>query len=405
MLDRIASRRHRHFALPLLVSVWASGCGEGESAVATSTVRDSAGIEIVESPTPQWTAEDAWRLSPAPTHRFGNREGEPPLGSVSDAKLLSDGRAVVADRTSSSLLYYAADEAFQFEAGGPGEGPGEFGAIANIIGFDGDTVAAVDMRGLRTNVYAPDGEFVRDLRIDVGRGAYGPYTVGPDESLILTPHILMMSQTRTAEGWSEEPLLRTDLMMTRVDTVRMYPARYVGIDTDRIQPNLFPAFGIPSSSVHGLVFARTDRAEVEFLNPNGTLRRLARWDHPQIPVSQTLLDELLQERLDGLDDDADPSAIAGATDRFNSSEYPEIVPPVRLVEVDADGNVWLKGWDLPGRTTGRTWQVVSRDGVWLGGVEVPERFTIHEIGTDYMLGVALDDFDVPTVVLYDLVKP
>ena len=40
----------------------------------------------------------------------------------------------------------------------------------------------------------------------------------------------------------------------------------------------------------------------------------------------------------------------------------------------------------------------------LGVVETPERFTIHEIGRDFVLGHWTDDMDVEHVRLYGLIK-
>ena len=51
-----------------------------------------------------------------------------------------------------------------------------------------------------------------------------------------------------------------------------------------------------------------------------------------------------------------------------------------------------------------TGTVLDSDGRLLGRVEVPAGFRIHEIGEDYLLGVWYDEYEVPVVRRYSLVK-
>jgi hypothetical protein len=44
-------------------------------------------------------------------------------------------------------------------------------------------------------------------------------------------------------------------------------------------------------------------------------------------------------------------------------------------------------------------------GVYLGDVEMPERFRVFQIGADFVLGQWRDEDDVEHVRLYPLIKP
>jgi len=44
-----------------------------------------------------------------------------------------------------------------------------------------------------------------------------------------------------------------------------------------------------------------------------------------------------------------------------------------------------------------TWEVFSPEGVWLGPVRMPARFTLLDIGSDFVLGVFRDGLDVQHV--------
>ena len=47
--------------------------------------------------------------------------------------------------------------------------------------------------------------------------------------------------------------------------------------------------------------------------------------------------------------------------------------------------------------------VIGPDGEWLGTVETPPRFRILDVGGGLVLGVELDEMDVESVVVYELV--
>jgi len=50
------------------------------------------------------------------------------------------------------------------------------------------------------------------------------------------------------------------------------------------------------------------------------------------------------------------------------------------------------------------WTVFDTNGRWLGTVMTPSRFTIYEIGSDFVLGRAMDDMDTERVLMYRLLK-
>jgi hypothetical protein len=49
-----------------------------------------------------------------------------------------------------------------------------------------------------------------------------------------------------------------------------------------------------------------------------------------------------------------------------------------------------------------TWSVFDSTGSWLGDVGMPAKFWPMDVGANYVLGSALDEDDVPTVVMYRL---
>ena len=84
--------------------------------------------------------------------------------------------------------------------------------------------------------------------------------------------------------------------------------------------------------------------------------------------------------------------------------FPTHMPAYNSFLVDADGGLWIEEYNRPG-DIGPRWTVFDPDGVLLGPVPFPPRFSPRDIGPDYVLGVWRDADDVEHVQLYDLIKP
>ena len=85
---------------------------------------------------------------------------------------------------------------------------------------------------------------------------------------------------------------------------------------------------------------------------------------------------------------------------------PDTRPAYSELMVDAEGCVWAA--EHIGSMTGwlsvdpRYWEVFGADGTWLGRVQAPARFTVFEVGSDYVLGSLRDELDVEHVQLLRL---
>ncbi|WP_420634347.1 hypothetical protein [Candidatus Palauibacter sp.] len=99
-----------------------TGCQPGDAPIqSTFLVRDSAGIEIVESTAPAWTG-DAWRLSDTPSLVIGRMEGDERylFGRVAGAMVLRDGRIAVLDGQSALIRVYSPEGEHIEDWGGQG---------------------------------------------------------------------------------------------------------------------------------------------------------------------------------------------------------------------------------------------------------------------------------------------
>jgi hypothetical protein len=90
----------------------------------------------------------------------------------------------------------------------------------------------------------------------------------------------------------------------------------------------------------------------------------------------------------------------------------ETMPAFRWIAVDSEDNLWVEEWKGVGLDQGR-FSVFDPDGAWLGYVDIPDGLPelriaydmqLMEIGSDYLLGVWIDEFGVEQVRLHRIEK-
>ncbi|MFQ5746216.1 MAG: hypothetical protein ACE5HF_03225 [Gemmatimonadota bacterium] len=128
-------------ALSALLALLAGCDGSGEAPAVT--VRDSAGVRIVESRVPAWTEHSGWRLSERPLLEIGRREG-----GAGDEIGPFPGRE----------LYLASED------GRVTMGPPPFGRSSSQA-LRGDRLVVGDQAAFEIGEYTIDGALERILRI------------------------------------------------------------------------------------------------------------------------------------------------------------------------------------------------------------------------------------------------
>lgn len=83
---------------------------------------------------------------------------------------------------------------------------------------------------------------------------------------------------------------------------------------------------------------------------------------------------------------------------------PEHRPAHGDLLLDSEGFVWAARYWSPRLEADEPvrWDIFDPSGTWLGTLDTPERFTVLEVGRDYVLGVRRDDLDVEQVEVLGL---
>ena len=193
-----------------------------------------------------------------------------------------------------------------------------------------------------------------------------------------------------------------------LDTVASYDHR--PRDTRDLM-NPINALGEVTVATGQFVYTRSDRPEITWLLPDGTVTRIVRWRAEPTLLTEELLElepvEAYRRMMTQVNNRGIPmSRIEELVQRSMSLRYAVIGQPLPLYGspfADADGNVWLPSYRLAYPEEGSPYTVISPDGEWLGQVETPPRFRILDVTGGLVLGVLRDEMDVENVVVYGLV--
>lgn len=391
-------------AFGVLSLVVLSACEHRPVPAGQSTTRDSAGVTIVESTAPAWPAGGGYRIVERPLLDLGGVAGDSAQDfiAITDAVRLPSGRIAVADGGAGQVRVFDSRGVLLRRFGTRGAAPGEFRALMWIQALAGDTLAAWDRDAARLTVFAPDGRVARTLVLpDTAAARQGVGVLG--SGTLLAASLVNLDSVR-----------RTGVVRQRVRYWAIGPegARrevgafwsdelYVERLGNGVRPVRLPFGRAAVTAVTDDVFAYGDgsRYEIGVYGGDGRLRRSARRAAEPMPVTA---DDTTRVIAGVLAPVATPEERAPLRRFWSSIPYPRTMPAFADIVFGPGGELWVE----QSRHVGERPQhdVFAPDGRWLGTVALPDRFTLYDVGRDYLLGRWKDADDVDHVRLYALIR-
>lgn len=386
----------------------AAGCDARTSVSGGTTVRDSAGVRIVESAEPAWKEGQGWRLSEQPVLQLGVAEGDPAqeFDRITGVARLADGTLVVANGGSDELRYFAPDGRFLRSAGRAGEGPGEFQGLDGIW-ISGDSVFAYDALLHRISVFTDAGRFATSFPVPAvpGGGGQPPEVVGRlgDGTFLVRvlappPHDGVAGLRRDTTSY-----LRLRAPGELVGEVGRLPGNESFMIRDgRGMSGYGRPFGRGTQVATGAdrVFVGTgDAYQVEVRSPEGRLQSLVRRTHQDVPVTA----EDRERYRDAVLAPLSPQGRARMERVLGQIPFPETLPAHGRMLAGDDGSLWVVRYLPPGGGAPQ-WDVFDRDGRWLGTLRMPEGFRLQQVVGELALGTFRDDLGVESVRAYRMLK-
>lgn len=404
-LPPIASARELSFlTLALLVSVLhTASCGDDTGAASQGTI-------------------ESWSLSAEPTIIIGgadDREGYL-LHQVVGATRLADGRIVVANRSTLELRYYDSEGSHIFDAGGHGEGPGEFLSLGAFARLPGDSIVVLSWRSGLTR-FGPDGRYAGTVSYDLP--PHGDCETVEGEQLPLPDgSILMGLSVFVGLNDDHEECPHPGEARPSVTVGRLQPATGL-FDTLAVLPAVEKVYGIESqyayakNLVHGIARDRVylgDTGSDTILEISFKGDTIAILPVPFEPVVVPV--DAREKQFEDREWTGGGQTITQRTTFIYADHYPRYA---RLVPAPED-RVWVMAypplkdpiqyWELVIPTAslrldeGARWSVVGRDGRAVAELHTPPGFFLLEVGDDYILGLPKDEFDRESVQVYRLTR-
>lgn len=381
-------------ALLTFVATGAAGCQtdrEVADGLPAEQVHDSAGIRIIENPSPPEGSRLAWRIGPEPSVTIGGLEGEGPymLYKAFGASKLPDGRIVVADNDSGELRAFDARGNHLATWGGKGEGPGEvvprYGHLVTAEPWQGDSIMAwYTGQAGAVSIYDADGNFGRSLRF----GGSPPDIRWP-EATRADGTILVTSNSETIEIWNADNTLAVSL------GYHLYGETYEVPVQNEWERSTYPVVFRQYRRV-GLwgdlvCIGSIDGYEIKAFGADGTLARIVRRAHvPRAPTQADYDHYVSQLPVTGLV-------------HHESAQVAESFPAFAEFMGDGAGYLWVREYDFPLEPRpAPLWTVFDPQGLALGFVETPAELDVLEIGEDYILGRVVDEMGVEEIQVWPL---
>ena len=143
----------------------------------------------------------------------------------------------------------------------------------------------------------------------------------------------------------------------------------------------------------------TKHEEIARYGIDGTIEMLVRWPAEDRVVGEAASELALQEQLATLPAAVDP----GPTEElFRSRTVAELYPTHGLLVSDELGYLWMQTFERPGNDGWTEWRVFDPVGRLVSIVAIPRDHRVHDIGSDYIITVGRDDFDVEYVRMFEL---
>ncbi|MFW6089204.1 MAG: hypothetical protein ACODAB_05590 [Gemmatimonadota bacterium] len=403
------------FASLVALGVLAACIGDAPSG-SDATVRDSAGVEIVEnSADGMWAPDAGWTVEELLTIGEAAGDADYQFGQIAAVDVLSDGRIAVLDQQAQRVQIYGPDGAYERSFGGPGNGPGEFspGAMTLFVGH-GDTIVVPDIGNQRVTVIPAEGE-ATSFPLGMEQGIPMGFDISDRGALVSQRRAINMADP-TARTDDEDVVLAQTYDGTIVDTL-LTPRRGGTWEMTAGGPSITlfaPEPQWATLSDERLAYASNDAYRINVYGPDGGLERLVTFPHEPRPVTEQEQDVVLDLVRAAMEQNDTPSEMI--EQMIGRMSFADNWPAFARMRGGPHGTLWVQrlrelsemsdgereSWNPQLDQGGPEWDVFESDGRYGGVVELPARFTPFAIEEDRIYGVFRDDFDVQFVRVYVL---
>lgn len=364
-----------------------AACGTGP--LADHSVRDSAGVRIVENRSP---AGPTLRLDSIPSIDIG--PGASPATefiSPISAVRQPDGRIVAAGWAMTELQLFDSTGRWLKTVGRRGAGPGEFEALGFIFQTSRGDLVTFEPGTQRVQRWTRSADFIslNLLTSPNGRPTASVIGIFEDQSLLLS-----LRAPDEAEGTALTSRERNSLFRAPPDGGAWDSlTTYLGRPSIRHPQNPAWSWGAPlwSSGPHTrqggqrIAFAPGDRFEIQIRDPQWRLQQIIRRTAEPRQITDAEFERALAATVEATRADLREAM----RERYRQTSTNRVRPPIYGIHLAGDGRVWAMFGDstLGERPSASVFDSLGR---WEADVELPVGFRILQVATDGLLGMSRD---------------
>jgi hypothetical protein len=408
------------FYCVVLSAILACGSPDAEPAGAATSVRDSAGIRIVENP--EHAPDSAgWSIDTVPSVELGGEEsrGEAYVfGRIADAVRLNNGNLVVADEQAGDVRLFDASGTFLGKIARSGDGPGEVRGPNALHVLPGDTILVVSAyTGAAAAYFDGEGRFVRFWHPPESGALIGSDPPYRPPSLIgaLADGSLVVRVARAINPIEEA-------QQPRVPTLIEYPGRVLRLSPENtlvadfgmsfrrqvyyknfpnpgwveVDPPYLPQ-GREAVWATQVYVADGEHFEIRVYDQSGVLNQIIIKSHTPVAMPSGWSEERWGELAADIGNESEVAWIRQAP----PPPTPPWAPALDRVLVDGLGNTWVRS-HAPGQPGPAQWFIFGPDGRL--GHSLRTDIAPRQVGSDYVLAIVQDGEQPPRVAVYPLRK-
>jgi hypothetical protein len=368
------------------------------------------GVEA-QAPTPLPNGLRRWTLSTQPTLRIGTEgDSASEFERIVGVIRMPTGELVVANSGTAELRVFTPTGKFLRSLSREGEGPGELGNLGRVFRA-GDTLFVAEFAGATTVLHVFTVREGYRSRFtprppDAPRGPSPVARLGNGDFLVSEAGFIALEPVANV-------IIRDTMRMGIMDPAGVRPVRWLGGFPNLsflgyLNPTMrngvgFTRFTLGPSLVTAASGNRTWIGDTGTgsiaIHEAGRLVGTIELPVRRRPFSVPALERAKQRALDSA---STPDQKLRYESLYDRRHRPSTAPLFTRFIAAPDGQLVVELFEEEGRVVPRSHIVLDRDGKAVAGFVVPANVVLHEIGTDYALGVQTDDDGVERVVQYAL---
>lgn len=363
-------------------------------------------------------APRTWSVGLEPLLEIGGTDGRGPteFQKVVGVSRLSDGRIVVANASTAEIRLFSSSGQFVRALTRRGDGPDELRGI-NLFHVLGDTLVAIELGTFQTVHVGvgPDYSFARH------RSTVEGY-MGPALGALSATTVLLRLNKGTVKDIAN---MRRDSQWIARRDARDSSVHFHGTHPQQAMyalPGGLPTYPLGFAPDLEVAVASgryclgiAERYEFSCRLADGRAQFTVRRATKTIPVAESAR-RLFRNALMGIKDDGssrfEGSLLEHRRSVAKAAQFATHYPAYGRLLLAKTGDVWVKTYvpyddgistpegSAPEKPT--LWSIFDGTGRWIADCTLPARFTLMEVGVDYVIGTSRDDDDVERVTLWPL---